>query len=45
MYQFRSPRSGTAEQPAADYNPEIGNAVPMRVFHGIVRWWSIPCLA
>lgn len=28
----------------ADYNPEIGNAVPMRVFHGIVRWWSIPCL-
>lgn len=29
---------------SAGYNPEIGNAVPMGVFHGIVRRWAIPAL-
>lgn len=28
----------------AGYNPEIGNAVPARVFHGHVRRWRIPPL-
>lgn len=28
----------------ADYDGEIGNAVPMTVWHGIVRRWGIPCL-
>lgn len=29
----------------ASYNPEIGNAVPMHVWDGIVRRYSIPCLS
>lgn len=28
----------------ADYNAEIGNAVPMAVHHGHVRRYTIPCL-
>lgn len=28
----------------ATYNPEIGNAVPMDVWHGHVRWYAIPPL-
>jgi len=28
----------------ADYNAEIGNAVPMNVYHGHVQRWGIPCL-
>jgi hypothetical protein len=29
---------------SAESNPEIGNAVPMRVWHGIIRRYSIPIL-
>lgn len=29
---------------SAGYNPEIGNAVPAREYHGHVQAWSIPCL-
>lgn len=29
---------------SADYDAEIGNAVPMSVWHGIVRRWGIPCV-
>jgi len=29
---------------SADYNAEIGNAVPAPVWHGVVRRWGIPCL-
>lgn len=29
----------------ASYNPEIGNAVPSRVWHGVVRRYPIPCLS
>jgi hypothetical protein len=28
----------------ADYNPEIGNSVPARMWHGVVQSWAIPCL-
>lgn len=28
----------------ARYNPEIGNAVPSREWHGHVQTWRIPCL-
>ena len=30
---------------SAKYNPEIGNAVPMRVWHGITRRYSIPVVS
>lgn len=29
---------------SADYNPEIGTAIPMSVFHNRTLWWDIPCL-
>ncbi|MEU7480570.1 hypothetical protein AB0A63_31645 [Lentzea sp. NPDC042327] len=29
---------------SADYDGEIGNAIPMSVHHGIVRRWGIPCV-
>ena len=29
---------------AADWNPEIGNAIPARVFHGFARRYPIPAL-
>lgn len=29
----------------ASYNPEIGNAVPSRVWHGVVRRYPLPCLS
>ena len=29
---------------SADYNPEIGNAVPFSVWHGHDQRWEIPCL-
>lgn len=28
----------------AEYNPEIGNAVPAAEYHGHVQTWRIPCL-
>lgn len=34
-------RKGTL---TADFNPEIGNAVPFAVHHRHVQRWSIPCL-
>lgn len=53
---FRHYRGQTSAQPChvtldcrssklgAEYNPEIGNAVPGAVYHGHVQAWSIPCL-
>jgi len=32
------------DEMGCDANPEIGNAVPTRVWHGRVRRYSIPCL-
>lgn len=29
---------------SAEYNPEIGNAIPFRVYHGRTIRWTIPCL-
>jgi hypothetical protein len=29
---------------SADYNGEIGNAVPFPVWHGLIRRYTIPCL-
>lgn len=53
---FRHYRGQTSAQPCnvsldcrsgklrAEYNPEIGNAIPAEEYHGHVQTWSIPCL-
>ena len=53
---FRHYRGQTSAQPCnvsldcrsgklrAEYNPEIGNAIPAAEYHGHVQTWSIPCL-